>query len=272
MEFGRPREFFIGRYIYLNERLDQLPIATISHRGEKTEIAHYVIDRSTGEYKRRRISDKNPQWEQWVRIAVERETLKEQLKILKSDWKKECKGSLEQEASAYRILKPAQPDFNPDLWDHLQNNQNRKKIKNPFMYKGIIMRSQFETVIASIIDDMHLEFKYDTRLDLQKGPVSPDFAINMPEYRRCGFMEFLGALKDHSYVGDNAEKFENYISSGLYINRDIIFLSGDKNYRPDYSTIRELICVMVGAIARRFVVHKDAPEFAGELGELPIDI
>ena len=122
------------------------------------------------------------------------------------------------------------------------------------------MRSQFETVIASILDDMHLEFKYDVRLDLSKGTVYADFAINFPEYGRCGFMEYLGALKDLNYIIDNVEKFENYISSGLYVNRDIVFIPGDKDYRPDYRTIRELICVLLGAFAREYVVRKEYPE------------
>ena len=95
----------------------------------------------------------------------------------------------------------------------MRNNQCTKPIKNPFLYKGIKMRSQFETVIASILDEMHLDFKYD-----------------------------------------------NYISSGLYINRDVLFLPGDKNYRPDYRTIKELISAMIGAIAREYVVRKESPE------------
>lgn len=260
MEYGRPREFFIGRYIYLKGCLDRIPTITFTHRKNQTVITYYVTDKSTGEVKRRRISEKNSNWDKLMQLADYRASLKKQLDDLLDDWKSEYKGSLKELASQYKIVCPRESKYNTALWDSLANNQCTLPIKRPFLYKGIKMRSQFETVIASILDDMHLEFKYDVRLDLSKGTVYADFAINFPEYGRCGFMEYLGALKDLNYIIDNVEKFENYISSGLYVNRDIVFIPGDKDYRPDYRTIRELICVLLGAIAREYVVRKEYPE------------
>ena len=256
MEYvDRPKEFFIGRYIYLKERLDSLPTVTFTHRGNRMEVSYYETDKLTGEIRRRRFSTKNPDWERWSRIAEERITLKKQLDTLLQDWSKYHKESLKDIASQYRIIRQESNGLDMALWNSMSNNQCSKEIKHPFIYKGITMRSQFETVIASILDDMHLDYKYDVRLDLVKGTVFPDFAVGLPEYDRCGFLEYLGALKDFSYISDNAEKFENYVSSGLYINRDIVFIPGDKYYRPDYETIRELICVMLGALARKCVVR-----------------
>lgn len=252
---GRPREFFIGRYIYLNERLAKMPIVYLTYRDNAPTVTYYYVDPSTGEKKRRRISDKNPEWDRWLRIANERKALAQQLKTLKEDWHAEQSGDLREISSHYCIVKQETNGLNTDLWNSLKNNQCTKEIRHPFIYNGITMRSQFETVIASILDDMHLEYKYDVRLDLVKGTVFPDFAVGLPEYDRCGFLEYLGALSDFSYVSDNADKFENYMSSGLYINRDIVFIPGDKYYRPDYETIRELISIMLGAIARKCVTR-----------------
>ena len=84
MEYrDRPREFFIGRYIYLSERLNSLPTAYLTHRGNATEVTYYYDDPSTGERKRRRISAKNPEWDKWLAIANERKSLAQQLKNLK---------------------------------------------------------------------------------------------------------------------------------------------------------------------------------------------
>ena len=260
MECGRPREFFIGRYIYLKERLDKMPAITFTHRNEQTVLTYFVRDKSTGEKKRRRISEKNSQWDRLMQMAKYRDSLKKQMEDLLTDWHKEYKGSLKDLASNYKLLKPRESRFDTELWNSMRHNQCTKPIKNPFLYKGIKMRSQFETVIASILDEMHLDFKYDVRLDLNKGTVFADFAIHLPEYDRCGFLEYLGALNDLSYIIDNVEKYDNYISSGLYINRDVLFLPGDKNYRPDYRTIKELISAMIGAIAREYVVRKESPE------------
>lgn len=41
-----------------------------------------------------------------------------------------------------------------------------------------------------------------------------------------------------------------------YINRDILFLPGDKYYRPDYQTIREWITNMLSEISRKCVIRK----------------
>ena len=257
MEYrGRPREYFIGRYIYLTGRLAGIPTAYFTRRKDKTEVTYYYVDKTTGEKKRRRISANNPQWDKWCQIANEHKTLRQQLKYLLMDWQSEQSGDLKEISSHYKIVKQETRGLDTKLWNSFKDNQCTKEIKHPYIYKGIKMRSQFETVIASILDDMHLEFKYDVRLDLIKGTVFPDFAINMPEYDRCSFIEYLGALSDYSYVGDNAEKFEKYIGSGLYINRDILFLPGDKYYRPDHQTIREWITNMLSEISRKCVIRK----------------
>lgn len=260
MEYGRPREYFIGRYIYLKERLEKTPTVTFTHRGNKTVISYYTKDKSTGKIVKRRISSSNSLWDRLSRIANERKTLKEQLNNLLEDWKNEHSGSLAQISGEYKIIRPQGNPFNMDLWNSMSNNQCSVEIKHPYIYNGIKMRSQFETVIASILDDMHIEYKYDARLDLRKGTVYPDFSIPFPEYDRCGFLEYLGALSDFGYVSDNMDKIDNYISSGLYINRDVILIPGDKYYRPDYETIKELIGVLIGAIARKCVVRKHMPD------------
>ena len=259
MELGRPREFFIGRYIGLKNQLANMPAVTFTRRGTETVLSFYVKDPSTGEIKRRRISDKNPLWDRLLKTANEREALKEQLKTLLEDWNKEYSGSLKEISKGYKIIKQTDSPFNMALWNTMSNNQCSKEIKHPFIYKGIMMRSQFETVIASILDDMHIDYKYDVRLDLSKGTVFPDFSIPFPEYDRCGFLEYLGALSDFGYIVDNVDKIDNYISSGLYVNRDVVLIPGDKYYRPDYETVRELICVLLGAIARKCVVRRESP-------------
>ncbi|MBR1797068.1 MAG: hypothetical protein IJ757_03520 [Clostridiales bacterium] len=256
MEFGkRPKEFLIGRYIYYKENLDRLPRVSYTHRNNKTILTIRYRDKSTGEIKKRRISDKNSDWEKMRRIADKRLFLKNEISFLENAWNQDYGGSIKDVSANYKIIKGDPSNLNMELWNSLANGQCPREIKHPFIYKGIKMRSQFETSIASVIDDMHIQFKYDTTLILNQGPVSPDFAMAFPEYDRCGFMEYLGALGSFDYIRDNADKFENYMNSGIYIGRDIIFLSGDKFYRPDFETIRDMIYAMIGEIARKCVIR-----------------
>jgi len=83
----------------------------------------------------------------------------------------------------------------------------------------------------------------------------PDFALAFPEFNRCGFLEYLGALDDFKYTRKNNRKFEDYNNAGLYISRDIMYLPGDENYRPDEQTIAEMIMVMYSSIARMYLVR-----------------
>ena len=252
-----PREFFIGRYIYLKDCYDKTENYTFTHCGEGTTITYRGYDKSSGKIIRRRFSENSPRWEQIKPLAEKRTTLKNQLKTLLDDWSREYSGSLRDLAAHYKIVIPEDRTVNPELWSNLSNNQCTISSKSRFMYKGIAMRSQFETVIASIIDELHLEFKYDVMLLLRKGYVCPDFAVNLPEYRKCGFIEYLGALQDFGYLRDNIDKIDNYLSSGIYIGRELTIISGDKYYRPNNDTIRSLICSMVGEIARQHVMRID---------------
>ena len=56
----------------------------------------------------------------------------------------------------------------------------------------------------------------------------------------------------------NAKKINAYFNGGLYPNRDIAFIAGDRNYRPDYITMKRIIGVMLDAMARQYVVRKDS--------------
>ena len=119
------------------------------------------------------------------------------------------------------------------------------------------MRSQYETEVASILDDLGIEYKYESRLDFgNQRVVYPDMSCNFPEFNRCGFIEVLGAMDSFSYIRKNADKFIKYSNAGIYINRDIVFVPGDYNYRPDRETIMKMIAVMVDSFARMYVVRK----------------
>ena len=80
----------------------------------------------------------------------------------------------------------------------------------------------------------------------------PDF----PEFNRCSFLEAIGGMGNLSYVQSNAEKFANYTNNGLYLNRDIIFITGDESYRPDEISAKRIIGVMLDALAKMYVFRK----------------
>ncbi len=217
----------------------------------------YIELPRTGDGKRRRISEKNREWDKYCNDAVRREALENQLKILEANWSLSYKGSLKNLASRYVIQPNTDNVFSSVLWESLKNNDCSADNSRQVYHNGIIMRSQFEADAAQILDDLGVEYKYDVCLNTtSQGRLYPDIAMNLPEYNRCGFIELLGLLTSINYVSSNADKFEKYINIGLYPNRDIAFVSADRNYRPDHDTIKRIIGVILDSIARQHVILK----------------
>lgn len=254
----RPKEFFIGRYIYYSNLLETLGKVYLSENNGIEMVEFYICDSKTGKQKRRRITNKNKEWDKYKDVALTRKTLKTRIKELVHDYKTEWGGSLQSEASHYRIKPNEYNRYDTRLFQSFKNNQGGVTEHHKFQYKGIPMRSEFETEIASVLDSLSITFKYEVKLELGERKCRyPDFGLCFPEYNRCGFLEYLGALDSFRYVNKNDSKFSDYNNAGLYIGRDVVYIPGDEGYRPDKQMICEMVSTMIGAIARMYLVRID---------------
>ncbi len=254
----RPREFFIGRYIYYSNLLVKLGKVSYGFVNGAETVSIYTWNSKTGKEERRRITNKNKEWDKYKEAALTRTTVKERTKDLVHDYKIEWGGSLQSDASHYRIKPNIDNRYDTRLFQSFVNNQGGVTEHHKFQYKGIPMRSEFETEIASILDELNITFKYEVKLELGEYKCRyPDFGLSFPEYNRCGFLEFLGALDSFRYVNKNEGKFSEYNNAGLYIGRDVVYIPGDVFYRPDKQMICEMISTMIGAIARQYLVRID---------------
>lgn len=250
-------EFYIGRYIYLQEELSKLPRVTFNHLGSYEAVSIVIYDPQSRKDVRKRITERNPQWEQYRQIAEKRLKLEDQLRKTKASWKSEYRGSLEQIASEYTIIRNDDELYSSDLFDSLVEDSNGFPKDKAVAHDCIQMRSLFETEVAEILDNLGIEYKYEAALNLGGNkPVFPDFSLNLPEYNRCAFIEVLGLLGNVGYVNYNSMKLDKYVNAGLYPNRDFALISGDYNYRPDHDTIKRIIGVLLDALARQYVVRK----------------
>lgn len=256
-----PKEFYIGRYIYLTGKLADLPKASFNKNEGQVVIAVVTTDPKTGRVTKRRISPKNREWDKYKEIALKRKKLKDQFKKLMAGWSSNYGGSLPQIAKDYVLRPNTNNVFSSGLWDTFNSGDCTAEKKKQISHNGLIMRSQFEADAAEILEEMGIEYKYDVKLKMSSSDdLFPDFAMNFPEYNRCGFMEMLGLLGFMYYVNNNAEKFSKYVNIGLYPNRDIAFVSADGNYRPEHDTIRRIIGVIIDSFARQYVLKKTVAE------------
>ncbi len=256
-----PKEFYIGRYIYLTNMLNNLPKASFNKNEGQVVIAVVTTDKVTGREIKRRISPKNSDWNRYRDIALKRKSLKDQYKKLMTNWSRDYHGSLALISKDYELHPNTDNVFSSELWESFNNGDCAAEKKRQVSHNGLILRSQFEAEAAEILDEMGIEYKYDVRIKTSSaGNLYPDFAMNFPEYNRCGFLELLGLLGYVYYVNENAEKFSRYISVGLYPNRDIAFASADGNYRPEHDTIRRIIGAIIDSFARQYVLKKSSTE------------
>ncbi len=246
------KEFYIGRFIYLQSELDSLPNIMFVRQG--TDVA--VSIKKPGK-KEARYNSRNPKWPEYERLARRRIQLKDQMKKLMKQWGAEYTGSLKSLASEYMLVPNTKSVYNSRLWRSLKADTNPYEKSRTYSHNGVIMRSVFETDVAQILEDMGIEYKYEVTLNLgEDGYVNPDMAIHFPEYNRCGFIEALGRLEEDDYVTTNVKKINKYTKAGLYMNRDIQFIPSDGFYRPEQRLIKKMIAVICDAMALQYVVKR----------------
>ncbi len=250
-------EFYVGRYIYLSELLSTIPDVRFGGRGSRESISVYTVNNKTGQRDRLRITNTSPKWDHYYELAVRRERVKEQLNLLLSSWSEDYKGSLAKISSEYIIIPNDVNRYDCDCWNLFKSNDCDVQNKYPVRYKDFVMRSYFEVEVAKVLDSLGIDYKYEVRLPIGGGDeISPDMAVNLPEYNRCGFVEALGGLDSLKYVSHNTWKLKGYINCGLYPNRDVALVSADSKVVPTRDMIKRMIGTMLSYIASQYVMKK----------------
>ena len=110
-------------------------------------------------------------------------------------------------------------------------------------------------MIAQVLTDMGLEFKYECPIVCGDRCYTADFLIFLPEFKRCFIIEYLGRLDDEDYVLKNSRKIRDYLDKGIYFGRDIAFLCGDLTETPTADQIRIIVCNMLEYITSNHLIQ-----------------
>lgn len=111
---------------------------------------------------------------------------------------------------------------------------------------GFNVRSRGEMIVGNALKSLGLEAKYEPLVDL-KGlkKKSPDYSFPVHIIDRCFFVEFMGMADDEEYIDDNAEKIRLYMRNGILPGRDLILISGTKNWIPPQESIARQIASFI---------------------------
>lgn len=104
---------------------------------------------------------------------------------------------------------------------------------------GIRMRSKSELLIAGLLDEAGIAFRYEYPLDIEvDGQIilyHPDFYCLEPETRREFVWEHFGLMDDSSYRKHAEEKMMIYAFSGAFTEKNLIMTFEEKDlpFNPD---------------------------------------
>ncbi len=95
-----------------------------------------------------------------------------------------------------------------------------------------LVRSKSEALIANLLKDMKIPYRYEKALMLSKKRVlHPDFTIFDVYHRREVYLEHLGMLDNQDYLNFNLKRIKIYEENGIFIG-DRLILSFETGENP----------------------------------------
>lgn len=88
--------------------------------------------------------------------------------------------------------------------------------------KGERVRSKSEVIIANMLNEYGIPYKYECPLLLGNKKVRPDFTVLNVRERKVLYWEHFGMLDDKDYCNHNLQKIDQYEKNGIYIGDRLI--------------------------------------------------
>lgn len=205
---------------------EKVYFGTHIRREGQIEVIRYNILRK-GELKRLEVSLSSKLGKELFPIAKRNAILRKMLKELLNE-QKEVMTMLrspeafdaQQTKIQNQFAKPSQYSYEAFL--KLQE-LNDTAVTNGYKYGRYTFRSKSEMVIAQILDQLGLEYKYEPIITINGHTKYPDFAVYCPEIGRFFFIEHLGMMDQMKYKMENLEKMQLYENAKIRNGVDIIY-------------------------------------------------
>ncbi|MBQ1316395.1 MAG: hypothetical protein IIY46_02820 [Lachnospiraceae bacterium] len=113
-----------------------------------------------------------------------------------------------------------------------EHKEFRDDMPEFYTEKGERVRSKSEILIANLLKQMDIPYRYECPLKLERfGTIHPDFTVLHVRQRRTLYLEHLGMLDELGYAGNAVERINGYIRSGIYPG-DQLFLTFETSRQP----------------------------------------
>ncbi|GEM_PF-1474728 len=138
--------------------------------------------------------------------------------------------------------------MNRKYFEELKKTEDSNPMEkiNPIEHNGILMRSKGEALIATKLDELGLEYTYESKVFIGRD-VYPDFSVYIPEIDKVFFIEFMGGMSDQKYRFNGDFKFSEYAGYGFMNGRDIIFICENDGDKADVELLEAQINALIMA-------------------------
>ena len=118
--------------------------------------------------------------------------------------------------------------FSPDIPEH-------------YTYKGERVRSKSEVMIADILNQENIPYKYECPLKLGDNIIYPDFTILRLSDRKEIYWEHLGMMDDQTYCNNALQRIREYEKHKIYPGNALILTMETGRIPINSSVIKEMI-------------------------------
>lgn len=80
---------------------------------------------------------------------------------------------------------------------------------------GLKVRSKSESIIAGLLENYNIPFRYEAALKIDAKTYYPDFTILRPRDNRTLYWEHFGMIEDEDYILNAERKLLTYIKNGI---------------------------------------------------------
>lgn len=80
---------------------------------------------------------------------------------------------------------------------------------------GLKVRSKSESIIAGLLENHNIPFRYEAALKIDNRIYYPDFTILRPKDNKILYWEHLGMIEDDDYISNAERKLFKYIRNGI---------------------------------------------------------
>lgn len=123
------------------------------------------------------------------------------------------------------------------MWASIEAQQNGYHAENRVhVYRGVAYRSKSEMLIAMALTSYGIEFKYETKMEINGRHIYPDFIIKRPKDGKIFIWEHFGRMDLEDYRRKSFNKLEDYHYEGfdLWDNFIVSFDQGAGSINMDY--------------------------------------